>query len=255
MLQSNNSDSNTIKYINLQNGIEIEEISTYPLNNIIIYKERKNNKTIRSFTYIIEEGVYPSHNILVTTGSPNKKLAKKIPDNYIAITTWGRGPLVFGLQLETLNKIRKTEKRLHTIKPAIQCSDKTLMNRARKMGTLLQSSFNNEARSKYYIEDKVNLKSVDFSVDKYNYHIDFNPIQENQKIQSLVQTIDQNKISRDSYRNLTIDEPNLPREWALFTSSETPHSTPRILCLLLVLNSEASELVEFMAPKPEKIKL
>ncbi|CAG8740264.1 1460_t:CDS:2 [Gigaspora margarita] len=245
MLQSNNSDSNTIKYINLQNGVEIEEISTYPLNNIIIYKERKYNKTIRSFTYIIKkEGVYPSHNILVTTSSPNKKLTKKIPNNYIAITTWGRGknkktircsikykdkkpefiidhgneftetvtstlsaskaaliylqacnpnskatisgPLVFGLQLETLNKL------------------------PRKMGTLLQSSFNNEARSKYHIEDKVNLKSVDFSVDKYDYYIDFSSIQENQKIQSLVQTIDRNKILRDSYRNLTIDEPNLP---------------------------------------------
>ncbi|KAF0552122.1 hypothetical protein F8M41_022549 [Gigaspora margarita] len=91
MLQSNN---NTIKYINLQNGIEIEEISTYPLSNIIKYKEQKNNKTIRSFTYIIEnEGVYPPDNILVTTGtsSPNKKLAKIIPDNYIIITTWEHG--------------------------------------------------------------------------------------------------------------------------------------------------------------------
>ncbi|CAG8673904.1 40254_t:CDS:2, partial [Gigaspora margarita] len=123
MLQSN-SDSNTSKYINLQNSIKIEEISTYPLDNIINYKERKNNQTIRSFTYIIEnEDIYLSDNILVIT--------------------------------------------------------------AQKMGTLLQSSFNNKARLTYHIEDKVNLKSVDFSVDKCNYHIDFSSIQENQKIQSL----------------------------------------------------------------------
>ncbi|KAF0492556.1 hypothetical protein F8M41_021616 [Gigaspora margarita] len=90
MLQSN-SDSNTSKYINLQNSIKIEEILTYPLDNIINYKEQKNNQTIRSITYIIEnQGVYPSNNILVTTGtsSPNKFAKKiKISDNYIIITT------------------------------------------------------------------------------------------------------------------------------------------------------------------------
>ncbi|CAG8677573.1 22839_t:CDS:2 [Gigaspora margarita] len=48
------------------------------------------------------------------------------------------------------------------------------------MRTLLQSSFNNKARLTYHIEDK-----------------------------SLVQTINRNKISYNSYHNLTIDEQNL----------------------------------------------
>ena len=40
---------------------EIEEVSTYPINNNILYRERVNKVTKCSFNYIIiKEGVYPS---------------------------------------------------------------------------------------------------------------------------------------------------------------------------------------------------
>ncbi|CAG8725587.1 2686_t:CDS:1, partial [Racocetra fulgida] len=87
-----------------------------------------------------------------------------------------------------------------------------------KIEALLQSRFNKKSKLVYNIEDNINLKSIDFSVNKYSYHIDFNSFdteKENQKIQSLVQTVDKNQISRNSYRNLAIYEPNLPQEWAI----------------------------------------
>ncbi|EXX64320.1 hypothetical protein RirG_143880 [Rhizophagus irregularis DAOM 197198w] len=40
---------------------QIEEVSTYPINNNILYRERVNKVTKRSFNYvIIKEGVYPN---------------------------------------------------------------------------------------------------------------------------------------------------------------------------------------------------
>ena len=44
-----------------ENKFQIEEISTYPLNNSILYQEYVNKVTQRSFNYvIIKEGVYPN---------------------------------------------------------------------------------------------------------------------------------------------------------------------------------------------------
>jgi len=61
-----------------------KEIQDYPNDPIITYKEG----TKRSFTYkIIEEGFYPSANILAYT---TRGTRYKIPNNYIVETTWGK---------------------------------------------------------------------------------------------------------------------------------------------------------------------
>src|SRR6266496_4953278 len=88
-----------------KNSVQIEECSTYPLNNEIIYKERVNGRTKRSFNYvIIKEGVYSNESI---TGPKNKKRKLstsnngintkrrptqqyKIPHGYVVETTWGQ---------------------------------------------------------------------------------------------------------------------------------------------------------------------
>src|SRR5438477_5132563 len=84
---------------NIENKIQIEEDSTYPLDNNIIYRERMNKITKRSFNYIIiKEGVYPNgialneKNILETSNESNnfKRKLYKIPHGYVVKTTWGR---------------------------------------------------------------------------------------------------------------------------------------------------------------------
>ena len=64
---------------NVENKIQIEENSTYPLDNNIIYRKRMNKTTKHSFNYIIiKEGVYPNaivlnkKNILETSNESNK---------------------------------------------------------------------------------------------------------------------------------------------------------------------------------------
>ena len=90
---------NTSDQENGENKIHIEEDSTYPLDNNIIYRERINKITKRSFNYIImKEGVYPNgialneKNILETSNESNnfKRKSYKIPHGYVVKTTWGR---------------------------------------------------------------------------------------------------------------------------------------------------------------------
>jgi hypothetical protein len=59
-----------------------QEITNYPLESNILYKEEKHN-----FQYtILREGVYPSEPHLKYTSSRNYK----IPDNYEVKTIWGK---------------------------------------------------------------------------------------------------------------------------------------------------------------------
>src|SRR3954469_22367334 len=93
----------------IENKIRIEEDSTYPLDNKIIYRERVNNITKRSFNYvIIKEGVYSDRTItgpkskkrkciaaLTTRNGANNSKKRhtqqyKIPHGYVIETTWGR---------------------------------------------------------------------------------------------------------------------------------------------------------------------
>ncbi|CAB5190847.1 unnamed protein product [Rhizophagus irregularis] len=85
---------------------QIEEVSTYPINNNILYRERVNKVTKRSFNnVIIKEGVYPNgtqtgpkslqDSVICSSTSNNKRKKRpvqqyKIPHGYIVETTWGR---------------------------------------------------------------------------------------------------------------------------------------------------------------------
>jgi hypothetical protein len=65
--------------------VKILELSSYPENETIIYKEQQNNQIQYNFTYIIEkEGFYPKTPILAYTDCFR---IYKIPDNY-AIKTF-----------------------------------------------------------------------------------------------------------------------------------------------------------------------
>lgn len=112
LLEAENADNqkNIIK-----SNLIIEEDLTYPLDNHILYRERVNNITKRSFNYvIIKEGIYldgintrtkNKQNLASLQDSianinddndENNKIKKrpaqqyKIPHDYTVETTWGR---------------------------------------------------------------------------------------------------------------------------------------------------------------------
>ncbi|CAJ0747305.1 15168_t:CDS:2 [Entrophospora sp. SA101] len=264
---------------NTNPNLQIEENSTYPLVNNITYKERVNNQTKRSFSYvIIKEGVYPEK-VLTGPKSKNSVISRKkrsiqqykIPHNYIVETTWGRaankrtvrckinyvdgipqfcieygfnfqnvifstkspsdaalnyeralkpgtkatisGPLVFGLQLNSVQKAREARRRGHLIKPANNCVQSTLEKRAKKIAERTQVSFNNNVKEIYHESDKVMLKEIEFTLNDMDFQVNYGYEQEkkNHQIQSIVKAVDQGQISRCSYQNLAAAEYNLPR--------------------------------------------
>ncbi|PKC57799.1 hypothetical protein RhiirA1_497283 [Rhizophagus irregularis] len=280
-MPSNAEDSSDQE--NVENKIQIEEDSTYPLDNNITYRERMNKITKRSFNYIIiKEGVYPNgivlnkKNILETSNESNKfqKKTYKIPHGYVVKTTWGRaakkrtvcceidyinaipqfrikygsnfqhvisstksatdaaikyerslkpgtkakisGPILFGLQLDSVRKARESRKRGNLIKPAINCTPSTLEKRAKKLATKIQSNIKNDVKGVYHQSDQVILNNIEFSVNKKDcFQVNYGPeneINKTHKLRSVVKAVDQGQISRESYRELAAVEANLPRE-------------------------------------------
>ena len=79
------------------------------------------------------------------------------------------GPLLFGLQLDSVRKAREARKRGNLIKPAINCIPSTLEKRAKKLATKIQSNFKNDIKGVYHQSDQVILNNIEFSVNKANY--------------------------------------------------------------------------------------
>ncbi|CAJ0648390.1 1039_t:CDS:2 [Entrophospora sp. SA101] len=206
-------------------------------NNNPIFKLKKTPH-IHYFSYvIIKEGVYPEK-VLTGPKSKNSVISRKkrsiqqykIPHNYIVETTWGRAankrtalkpgtkatissPLVFGLQLNSVQKACEARRRGHLIKPANNCVQSTLEKCAKKIAERTQVSFNNNVKEIYHESDKVMLKEIEFSLNDMDFQVNYGYEQEkkNHQIQSIVKAVDQGQISRCSYQNLAAAEYNLPR--------------------------------------------
>ncbi|CAG8743613.1 22076_t:CDS:2 [Rhizophagus irregularis] len=205
---------NTSDQENVENEIQVEEDSTYPLDSNILYRKRINNITKRSFNYnIIKEGVYPNgmESKSKKTNNTSRKKSYKIPHGYVVETTWGRslkletkakisGPLLFGLQLDSVRKARETRKRGNLIKPAIDCIPLTLEKCAKKITTRIQFNFKNDVKGVYHQSDQVILKNVEFSVNEMNYfQVNYgseSEINKTYKFHSVVKAVDQVRMGR-----------------------------------------------------------
>ena len=126
------------------------------------------------------------------------------------------GPILFRLQLDSVQKAHKSRKRGNLIKPAINCISSTLEKCTKKLAIKIQSNFKNDVKGVYHQSDRVMLKNVEFSVNETDYfQVNYGPeneINKTHQLRSVVKAVDQGQISRDSYRELAAVEANLPRE-------------------------------------------
>ncbi|RGB21883.1 hypothetical protein C1646_777066 [Rhizophagus diaphanus] len=124
------------------------------------------------------------------------------------------GPLMFELQLKSVQKVREFRKRGNLIKPAINCTSLTLKKRAKKVASKVQASFNNDTKGVYHQSDEIVLKSVEFTVNKLDFQLDYeegeNQMEKDRQLQSIVKAIDQEQIPRNSYQDLAAIEHHLP---------------------------------------------
>ncbi|CAJ0850696.1 13045_t:CDS:2, partial [Entrophospora sp. SA101] len=164
---------------NTNPNLQIEENSTYPLVNNITYKERVNNQrksnkqTVHcKINYVdgipqfcIEYGFNFQNVIFSTKSSSDAAL------NYERATI--SGPLVFGLQLNSVQKAREARRRGHLIKPANNCVQSILKKHAKKIAERTQVSFNNNVKEIYHEFDKVVLKEIEFSLNDMDFQVNY----------------------------------------------------------------------------------
>ncbi|RHZ79627.1 hypothetical protein Glove_143g87 [Diversispora epigaea] len=161
------------------------------------------------------------------------------------------GPLLFGLQLSSVQRERELKRRGNLIKPAINCTSSTLDKRAKKIATNVQSHFRNDITKIYYQSDAIKLKSIEFSVNKTDYQVSYgskNQLNENNHIRSMIKAVDNGKISRDSYRNLAMTDNHLTREYIISNKRiEITNNMNQIIKLSLINMKEKENLknIEF----------
>jgi hypothetical protein len=127
------------------------------------------------------------------------------------------GVLLFGLHLESVRQYRiKPKKRI--LKPVNEASHSTLTKRAKIMTKQVFNEFKNISKEHYNSVDKPLLEEIRFSIEDYRFKIKVgneNTAIKKYKNEAMVMTIDKGQISRESYRNLTMIEDELPREWVI----------------------------------------
>ncbi|CAG8560503.1 9970_t:CDS:2 [Funneliformis caledonium] len=77
--------------------------------------------------------------------------------------------LLFGLQLDSVRKVRKLRKRENLIKLALNCTPLMLEKYAKKIATKVQSNFKKDVKKIYYKSDQIVLKNIEFSVNENDY--------------------------------------------------------------------------------------
>ncbi|CAG8819293.1 33320_t:CDS:2, partial [Gigaspora margarita] len=149
-----------------------------------------------------------------SSSSAANKWEKAINPN--SKTAWS-GILVFGLQLESVNKAREAKNR--ELKSIENCSNHTILKRAKKFGSQALELLKSKSLDNYSKKDRVNIKAIDYSVNNYNFHIDFGKedlVKTKQNQLATVQALDKAKISREGYRNIAAVNPTISREYAVF---------------------------------------
>ncbi|CAG8796246.1 5840_t:CDS:1, partial [Cetraspora pellucida] len=92
------------------------------------------------------------------------------------------------------------------------------LKRCRKFGSEFLEIFEQQAKKAFYAEENIILEELVFSVGSKRFRINYkepNKEKNNLKEQAIIQAMDMNKISRESYRALASIEYSLPREWSI----------------------------------------
>ncbi|CAG8689048.1 19369_t:CDS:2, partial [Gigaspora margarita] len=155
--------------------------SSYPSSPIIVYKEKKNNVIQRSFYYEIIEEAYIS---------TSKERQYKIPDQYTVKTTIEQNKkktIYCSINYENKQPVfhisygENFEYKISSTSSSSAANNNAL--------ELLKSA----SQNCYSNENYISIKAIDYSINNYNFHIDFekeNLLQTKQYQLAIVQALD-----------------------------------------------------------------
>ncbi|CAG8629069.1 5230_t:CDS:2, partial [Racocetra fulgida] len=141
-----------------------------------------------------------------------------------------KGILVFGLQLESVKKAREAKNR--ELKSIEDCSNHTILRCAKNFGCQALELLKSKSQDNYSKKDLVNIKAIDYLVNNYNFHIDFEKedlVKTKQNQLATVQALNKAKISREGYRKIAVVNPTISHEYVVFNE-----------CILLTKQIEAN---------------
>ncbi|CAG8744050.1 1260_t:CDS:2, partial [Gigaspora rosea] len=172
----------------------------------------ENNKPIFHISY--------GENFEYKLSSTSSSSVANIPNSK---TKWS-GTLIFGLQLESVKKACKAKNKNRELKSIENCSDSTIIKQAKKFGSQARELLESTSQNYYSKDDDISIKAIDYSINNYDFHIDFGKedlIKTKQHQLAIVQALDKAKVSRDSYRQIAAVNPTIPREEVEEDSADT----------------------------------
>ncbi|CAB5376261.1 unnamed protein product [Rhizophagus irregularis] len=215
----------------------MREESIYSQSPFIKYFDSK-----RTFHYeIIKEGTYPLANYVVecsieyveskplfrvcfgtnfTSEVQSSEFSTDAACKYYqefkeGSTTKISGPLLFGLKLSSVEKIRKTIS-LDKIRPLTELSNTTKRRKILGLSQRILNVVESEKENTFHKIDKIKLKQVTFQTcndDVYSVNFgQLDKVEKTKRIEVVVKSLDKGHVSREAYRSIAKIEPNIPRE-------------------------------------------
>ncbi|CAG8521855.1 3423_t:CDS:2 [Gigaspora margarita] len=169
------------------------------------------NLEIEKDSSYLSKGVY--FNALQSAYTSISKGRKyKIPNQY------SPGTLIFELQLKSVKKARKAKNKNKELKSIENCYDSTIIKQTKKFGSQARELLESTSQNYYSKDDDISIKAIDYSINNYDFHIDFGKedlIKTKQHQLAIIQALDKAKVSQDSYQQIAAVNPTISREGAI----------------------------------------
>ncbi|CAG8708915.1 7310_t:CDS:2 [Gigaspora margarita] len=121
--------------------------------------------------------------------------------------------LIFGLQLESVKKACNAKNR--ELKSIENCSDFMILKQAKNFENQAFELLKSALQNYYSKKDCINMKAIDYSVNNYNFYIDFEKkdlIKTKQHQLAVVQALDKTQVLQEGYRQIAAVNFTIPRE-------------------------------------------
>ncbi|UZO20850.1 uncharacterized protein OCT59_013261 [Rhizophagus irregularis] len=153
------------------------------------------------------------------------------------------GPLLFGLKLLSVERVRKTMSLDLKIRPFDELGNSQKRRKILGLSQHVLDIVEKEKGNTFHPDDQIKLKQIKFETYDDIYEINFGKlgkIEEMKKIEAVVKSLDRGHISREAYRSLARIE-DLPRENVIFdllqpTAFEPITGNPDITDSTIIMN-------------------
>ncbi|GBB83471.1 hypothetical protein RclHR1_01020012 [Rhizophagus clarus] len=175
----------------------IEEKGTYPLTKQLCYTKKSNHPILHDYvikTTYVRFGINLISEVQ-SSESLTDAVCKYYQEHKEESAAKISGPLLFGLKLSSVEKVRLSHRILNVVE--------------------------SEKENTFHKNDELKLKQVTFQTynDMYNVNFgQFDKVEKKKKVKAVVKSLNKEHVFREAYRSLARIEQNIPREEDVYNS-------------------------------------